>query len=87
MRSSTPLKKKISAAAVLMTQLGSAVYWLEWNEEVSTGRGSSLTGTMVNLFVGIRIAPPLNDRFIILEVLGHLYALFDYGLTVYLPTI
>ena len=81
MRSSTPLKKEISAAAVLITQLGSAVYWLEWNEEISIGRGSSLTGTIVNLFVGIRMAPPLIDTFIVPEVPGYLYALFDYGLT------
>ena len=82
MRSSTPLKKEISAAAVLITQLGSAVYWLEWNEEISIGRGSSLTGTIVNLFVGIRMAPPLIDTFIVPEVPGYLYALFDYGLTI-----
>jgi len=82
MRSSTPLKREISAVAVLITQLGSVVYWLEWNEEVSTGRGSSLTGTMVNLSVGIGMAPPLNDTFIVPEVPGHLYALFDYGLTI-----
>ena len=38
-------------------------------------------GTMVNLFVGIRQAPPLVDKFIVPEVPGVLYALFDYGLT------
>lgn len=38
-------------------------------------------GTMVNLFVGIRQAPPLIDTFIVPEVPGVLYALFDYGLT------
>ena len=54
MFSSTPLKKGISATVVLITQLGSVVYWLEWNEEVLTGRGSSLTGTMFKWFVDIR---------------------------------
>ncbi|MGE7024589.1 hypothetical protein, partial [Solibacillus cecembensis] len=81
MRSSTPLKKAISAAVVLTIQLGPALYLEEWNEEVSAGRGSSLTGTMFNLFVSIRMAPPLNDTSIVPEVPGVLYALFDYGLT------
>ena len=49
--SSTPLKKAISATAVLITQASAAVSREEWNEEVSVGRGSSLTGTIVNLFV------------------------------------
>ncbi len=43
-------------------------------------------GTMVNLFVGIRQAPPLIDTFIVPEVPGVLYALFDYGLTSYLSS-
>lgn len=81
MCSSTPLKKVISAEAIFITQLGSAVYSLEWSEVVSAGRESSLTGTIVNLFVGIRIAPPWNDTFIVPEVPGFLYALFGYGLT------
>ena len=76
-----PLKKAISAAAVLITQLGTAVDSDDGNEVISTGRGSSLMGTMVNLFVGIRMAPPLNDMSIVPEVPGILYALFDYGLT------
>ncbi|MFF5995184.1 hypothetical protein AAGS61_10555 [Lysinibacillus sp. KU-BSD001] len=38
-------------------------------------------GTMVNLFVGIRQAPPLVDTFIVSKVPGVLYALFDYGFT------
>ena len=48
---------------------------------VSFGKGSSFTGTMVNLFVDIRMAPPLIDTFIVPKVPGVLYALFDYGLT------
>lgn len=36
---------------------------------------------MVNLFIGIEMAPPLIDMPIISEVPGALYALFDYGLT------
>ena len=53
-----------------------------WNEEVSARRGSSLTGTIVNLFVDIRMAPPLIDTSIVPEVPDYLYALFDYGLTI-----
>ena len=49
--------------------------------EDSVGRGSSLTGTMVNLCVGIGMAPPLIDTSIVSDVPGALYALFDYGLT------
>ncbi|GAB3240454.1 hypothetical protein GCM10027447_39370 [Glycomyces halotolerans] len=41
-----------------------------------------MTGTMVNLFVDI-MAPPLIDTFIVPEVPDVLYALFDYGLTLY----
>ncbi len=29
------------------------------------------------------MAPPLNDNFIVPAVPGYLYALFDYGLTVF----
>ena len=36
---------------------------------------------MVNLFVGIEMAPPLIDTSIVPEVPVVLYALFDYGLT------
>ena len=81
MRSSTPLKKDISATVVLIIQ-AAAVSAVEWNEEVSVGRGSSLTGTIVNLFVDIRMAPPLIDTSIVPEVPDYLYALFDYGLTI-----
>ena len=81
MRSSRPLKKPISATAVLITQLGEAISLEERNVVDSVGRGSSLTGTMVNLFVDIEMAPPLIDTFIVPEVPGVLYALFDYGLT------
>ena len=84
MRSSTPLKNAISATAVLITQLGEAISREERNVVDSVGRGSSLTGTMVNLFVDLEIAPPLIDTFILPEVPGILYALFDYGLTLYL---
>ncbi|WP_154662983.1 hypothetical protein [Massilibacterium senegalense] len=38
-----------------------------------------MTGTMISLFVGIRMAPPLIDTFIVPEVPDFLYALFDYG--------
>ena len=48
----------------------------------SVGRGSSLTGSMVNLCVGIGMAPPLIDTSIVPEVPGVLSALFDYGLTI-----
>lgn len=43
MCSSTPLKKVISASAVLITQPSTAVYSEEWNEVVSVGKGSSLS--------------------------------------------
>lgn len=81
MRSSTPLKNAISATAVLITQLGEAISREERNVVDSVGRGSSLTGTMVNLFVDVEMASPLIDTFILPEVPGVLYALFDYGLT------
>ena len=71
----------ISATAVLITQLGEAISREERNVVDSVGRGSSLTGTMVNLFVDVEMAPPLIDTFILPEVPGVLYALFDYGLT------
>ncbi len=81
MHSSMPLKNAISATAVLITQLGEAISREERNVVDSVGRGSSLTGTMVNLFVDVEMAPPLIDTFILPEVPGVLYALFDYGLT------
>ena len=81
MRSSMPSKNAISATAVLITQLGEAISREERNVVDSVGRGSSLTGTMVNLFVDVEMAPPLIDTFILPEVPGVLYALFDYGLT------
>ncbi len=37
----------------LIIQIGSAVYGEEWNEEVSIGRESILTRTIVTLFIGI----------------------------------
>lgn len=82
MCSSTPLKKEISAAAILITQLGPAVCWKERIEEFSVERGSSLTGTMVNLLVGISKTPPLIDTSIVSEMPGVLYALLAFGLTV-----
>ena len=57
MRSSTPLKNAISATAVLITQLGEDISREERNVVDSVGRGSSLTGTMVNLFVDVEMAP------------------------------
>ena len=44
-------------------------------------KGTSLTGTMVNLFMGVEMALPLIDTFILPDVSGVLYALFDCGLT------
>ncbi|MGM9944168.1 MAG: hypothetical protein ACI33M_04445 [Lysinibacillus sp.] len=66
----------ISAIAVLITQLGSA-----FCNDITLERESRVTGTIVNLFWGIRIAPLSFDTSIVPEVLGVLYALFDYGLT------
>ena len=84
MRSSTPLKKEISAVVVLITQLGLVEYCGECLEETSSAIGSSVTGTIVSLVVGIKKHPPLIDMSIVPEVPGYLYALFDYGLTLYI---
>lgn len=81
MRSSTPLKKEISAVVVLITQLGLVEYCGECLEENSSAIGSSVTGTIVSFVVGIKKHPPLIDMSIVPEVPGYLYALFDYGLT------
>ena len=67
--------------AIVPVKLGAATSWAERSVVDSVGRGFSLTGTMVNLCVGIGMAPPLIDTFIVPEVPGVLYALFDYGLT------
>ena len=75
-----PLKKEISAVTVLITQLGPDRCG-RLCTDVESWSGSSVTGTIVNLFVGIRMAPPLVDTFIVPEVPNCLYALFDYGLT------
>jgi len=53
MRSSTPLKKEISAVAVLITQLGPDCCGGLCTDVVSWSE-LSVTGTIVNLFVGIR---------------------------------
>jgi len=45
---------------LLITQLGLVVNWKGWNKETSDGRGSSLAGTMVNLFVVISEGTSLN---------------------------
>jgi len=52
MRSSTPLKKEISALVVLMMQLGSGEFCGE-DEELSV-IGSSVTGAIVSLVVDIK---------------------------------
>lgn len=68
--------------AVLMTKLDEAVYSEEWNEVILVGRGLSLTGTIVNLLVDIKMAPPLIDMCIVPEVPTVLYVLFDYWFTI-----
>ena len=70
----------ISAIAVLITQLGSA-FCSGFCNDITLERESRVTGTIVNLFWGIRIAPPSFDTSIVPEVLGVLNALFKYGLT------
>ena len=70
----------ISAIAVLITQLGSA-FCSGFYNDITLERESRFTGTIVNLFWGIRITPPSFDTSIVPEVPGVLYALFDYGLT------
>lgn len=79
---STPFKKAISALAVLIIQLGPDCCGGLYTDVVSWS-GSSVTRTIVNIFVGLRMAPPLVDTFVVPEVPNCLYALFDYGLTVH----
>jgi len=54
MRSSTPLKKEISALVVLMMQLGSGEFCREVVDEELSVIGSSVTGTIVSLVVDIK---------------------------------
>jgi len=54
MRSSTPLKKEISALVVLMMQLGSGEFCDEVVDEELSVIGSSVTGTIVSLVVDIK---------------------------------
>lgn len=75
MRSYTPLKKELSAVVVLITHLGQDCC-CGCCTDVVLGSGWSVMRKIVNLFVGIRIAPPS-------EVPDHLYALFEYRLTYY----
>lgn len=84
--SSTPVKKEISAPAVLMTHLGSEVNCDELINVDLSVMGSSVTGTIVSFVVDIKKAPPLIDMSIVQEVPGCLYALFEYGLTVHFVT-
>lgn len=65
MRSSTPLKKEISVLAVLMMQLGPEENCGEFVNKDSSVIGSSVTGTIVSLVVGIKKAPPLLDTSIV----------------------
>jgi len=54
MRSSTPLKKEISALVVLMMQLGSGEFCSEVVDDELSVIGSSVTGTIVSLVVDIK---------------------------------
>ncbi|MGN4125219.1 hypothetical protein ACMGD3_09430 [Lysinibacillus sphaericus] len=54
MHSSTPLKKEISALAVLMTHLGSEVNCDELIKEDLSVMGSSVTGTIVSFVVDMK---------------------------------
>ena len=83
MCSSTPLKKEISAFAVLIVQSWSkGILKIEDVKEFLLS-GCSVTGTMVNFCCGIRKAPPLIDTSIVPGGADCLYALFDCGLTEY----
>lgn len=64
-RSSTQLNKEILTVAVLITQPVLAEYFGKGLEYDPLVRGSSLTGTMINLFVGKRHAPIIYDMFIV----------------------
>lgn len=82
MRSSTPLKKETSTVAVLIMQLGIAVFFGDGTDDSSTV-GSNVTGTIVSLSSGISKAPPWFDKSILPGDADLLYALFDYGLTLF----
>jgi hypothetical protein len=82
MCSSTPLKKEISAVAVLIVQAGFEESTIGFVKEVFLFSVCNVTGTMVSFCCGIRKAPPLIDTSMVPGGAALLYALFEYGLTV-----
>ena len=82
--SSTPLKKDISAFAVFIVQMLVEGSFEEVDVKEFLLSGCSVTGTMVNFCCGIRKAPPLIDTCIVPGGAACLYALFEWGLTVFL---
>ena len=83
MHSSTPLKKDISAFAVLIMQMLVEGHFGEVVVKELLLSGCSVTGTIVNFCCGIRKAPPLFDTCIVPGGAACLYALFEWGLTNY----
>jgi hypothetical protein len=81
-RSSTPLKKDISAFAVFIVQMLFERGVGEIDVLRSLFSECSVTGTIVSFCCGIRKAPPLFDTCILLGGAACLYALFEWGLTV-----
>jgi hypothetical protein len=80
--SSTPLKKVISAFAVLIVQMLVEGSFEEVDDRDFLFSACNVTGTIVNFCCGIRKAPPLIDTLIIPGGATCLYALFEWGLTV-----
>ena len=80
MCSSTPLKKEISAVAVLIVQVGFEESIAGFIVEEFSFSECNVTGTMVNFDFSIRKAPPLIDTSIVPGGADRLNALFEYGL-------
>lgn len=80
--SSTPLKKEISAFAVLIVQVGLEESTVGFVAELFSFSVCNVTGTMVSFCCGIGKAPPFIDTCIVPGGAACLYALFEWGLTV-----
>ncbi|WP_332699531.1 hypothetical protein, partial [Halalkalibacter lacteus] len=76
-----PLKKDISAFAVLIMQMLFERVVGEIDVSSSLFSACSVTGTIVNFCCDIRKAPPLVDTCIVPGGAAYLYALFEWGLT------
>ena len=77
--SSTPLKKEISAFAVLIVQVGLEESTVGFVAELFSFSVCNVTGTMVSFVVAGK-APPFIDTCIVPGGAACLYALFEWGL-------